>query len=670
VDEAHFPGEPGCVLLGTACSPTDDWATDLPTDRPVYYVRAGAPGGGTGTRDAPFRTIATAAAWAASGSVIAVAKGTYDEEIYVPAGVTLWGACVAETLLLASTWSETAGTLNASSTEAVVRNLRIGGERSAVRLGSGVSLRLEDAAVDGAVAVGLWVSGTGQLFVHSVAVRNIRPLSGPGGSFGRGLNVEYGGRAEVSRTVFERSAELGLLATDAGTVLLVEDAAVFETIGPQGHGLGVGGGARAELSRTSIEGAGEFGVYARESGTRAVLTDVVIRDTRPGGGAQGSGLIVGMGASAVVLRALIERNVFSGVWAQDPVTSITMEDVVVRDSLRFLPEPPEPPTADLAGWGISVQSANVELSRGLIERNLVAGIFVNGSATTTLADVWIRDTECDEPTGAGGRGALVSYGGRLDAARVVFDRNTDAGILAEAGGTLSVADIVIRDTRTRPADGLGGSGFVVRDGSVATIDRVLLEGNVMAAGLVDGPTSRLTLNDAVIRDTLGLPGDGSFGYGLGVQFGAAATVTRVFLDGNRGVGAFARDRLTELTLVDAVVRDTAVLDCATTTCAGRALGLGLVAVGGAHVGAGRFLVTGSALAGLQLALEADDAGAWSCYLGTMDLHHGEISNGAIGANIQAVGFDVARLTDGVTFAGNAADFDEAALPVPDRVAAW
>ena len=52
-DEAHFPGEPGCTRIGTAC-PEGDWAEDLPTDREVVYVLAGAPEGGGGSRDAPF----------------------------------------------------------------------------------------------------------------------------------------------------------------------------------------------------------------------------------------------------------------------------------------------------------------------------------------------------------------------------------------------------------------------------------------------------------------------------------------------------------------------------------------------------------------------------------------------------------------------------------------
>jgi hypothetical protein len=110
VDEAHFPGEPGCVRIGTACSADDDWATGLPGDRPIRYVLAGAPAGGDGTRASPFGTIAEATSGAASGTVVAQSKGTLDEVVLLPSGVTLWRACGAETVVSSSVPSEEAGT--------------------------------------------------------------------------------------------------------------------------------------------------------------------------------------------------------------------------------------------------------------------------------------------------------------------------------------------------------------------------------------------------------------------------------------------------------------------------------------------------------------------------------------------------------------------------------
>src|SRR5688572_30778703 len=91
IDQAHFPGTEGCARVGSECS-SDEWASDLPSDRTVIYVRPGA--AGNGTRSAPYGSIAAAIAATADGAVIALAKGAYDEAVAIDKAVTLWGACV------------------------------------------------------------------------------------------------------------------------------------------------------------------------------------------------------------------------------------------------------------------------------------------------------------------------------------------------------------------------------------------------------------------------------------------------------------------------------------------------------------------------------------------------------------------------------------------------
>src|SRR5687767_7702175 len=56
-DEAHFPGEPGCARIGTAC-PAGDWPEGLPAGASILHVRPGAPAGGDGSQAAPYATIA------------------------------------------------------------------------------------------------------------------------------------------------------------------------------------------------------------------------------------------------------------------------------------------------------------------------------------------------------------------------------------------------------------------------------------------------------------------------------------------------------------------------------------------------------------------------------------------------------------------------------------
>jgi hypothetical protein len=141
-DQAHFPGEPGCMRIGTACSPDDNWAIDLPSDRPVLFVLAGATPGGDGSRVAPFATIGEGMGGAASGTIIAVGKGAYDEAVRVAGGVTLWGACVAETVVASSVPSASAGSISAAGVDGVVRNLRVG-----ARFPEGGTMDLRDGEI-------------------------------------------------------------------------------------------------------------------------------------------------------------------------------------------------------------------------------------------------------------------------------------------------------------------------------------------------------------------------------------------------------------------------------------------------------------------------------------------------------------------------------------------
>src|SRR5689334_20997324 len=79
--EAHFPGEPGCVRVGTEC-PAGDWADDLPASG-VVYVQPGATGG-DGTRAMPFGSIGEAVTMGTRGATIALARGTYTEHVSLP----------------------------------------------------------------------------------------------------------------------------------------------------------------------------------------------------------------------------------------------------------------------------------------------------------------------------------------------------------------------------------------------------------------------------------------------------------------------------------------------------------------------------------------------------------------------------------------------------------
>jgi hypothetical protein len=556
-DQAHFPGEPGCSTIGTPCSPADDWATDLPTGRTVLYIRPGAAPGGTGTRIAPFATLAEARAAAFPGAVLALAKGRYDEELWVPRDVTVWGACVAETVLYRTTPSGSAGAVSAGATGSIVRNLSVGGARVGVRIDPGRSLTLEDVLVADAETTGVLVTGeAARLAAHSLVVRDTRAQAATG-VFGRGLNVEFGAQADISRAVVERNSEFGLVVTDPNSSV--------------------------------------------------VLADVAIRDTR------------------------------------------------------------EQPADGQGGAGIGVRlSGRVEASRTVLTGNRLASIYAQGTGTTiVLADVVVRDTQ---PIADGTHGYAIygETGALLEADRLLLDENTNAAVFAFDPTTrLTITNAVIRNTRSRPGDGANGVGVTLMEGVAVSLSHVLLDGNRMAGLFVPGTGTTLTLEDAVIRDTHGMESSGVLGYGLVVQTGGTAVLRRVLFDRNRGSSLFVSDPGTSLVAEDLQIVETLVLDCATTTCRDTSAGTGVTSLGGARVELTRFVVQGSPLCGLQLAYGVNDSGLPWPTGGEMDLHQGVVSHNLIGVNVQTEGFDLTRLMDAVTFEDNVRNMDGETLPAPE-----
>lgn len=687
IDEAHFPGEAGCTRIGTACSADDDWAVDLPTDRPIVYVRAGATPGGDGrTKASPFGTIEDAMVGVASGAVIALARGRYDEVVAVPGGVTLWGACVAETVVAFSAPSEMLATIAAAGNGAAVRNLRVEGERMGVRAdGRGSSLELRDVVVTDVVAIGVRVGSSSRLIADSLVIRETR--SAPSSRMaGRGLNVSGGATAEVRRGVFERNRDVAVIALDSGTSVTLEDVVVCDTQSLDsdlesgrvlGRGLGVKDGAVARVTRGVFERNRDIAVFANQAGVPVTLTleDVVVRDTlsRESDRTRGQGLGVEDGAIVVVTHGLFERNRGLAIMAAEgsaPVT-LTLDDVVVRDTLS---EEGEAPSDRIGGRGLEVQGhAVVTVTRGVFERNRdVAVRAAHNGASVALAKVTVRDTQGRDSDRAGGRGLDVEDGAVASVTLGVFERNRDVAIFAAQAATprtLTLEDVVVRNTESadsdRQADRVGGRGLGLQGGAVAQVTRGVFEGNRDIAVFVAGATTTLTLEDVVARDTRSRESDLRFGRGLDVQDSAAVLVRRGLFEGNRDLSIAAFNASTLVTLENVVVRQTEERECADDSCVGAGAGGGIGSYSGAHVEAGRFLVTGSALCGLQLAHGRDESGP-APLGGTVELHDGEISfNAVCGANVQTEGFDLGDLQDRVIFHDNGRDLDMSMLPVPD-----
>jgi hypothetical protein len=611
-DEAQLPGEAECTRIGTACT-DDPWASGLPEDRMIRYVLARADAGGDGTRTAPFATIAEALTGAPIGTIVAVSKGTFDEAIVLPTGLTLWGACVAETLVASSVPAEDGGTVEVRGMDVAVQNVRLGGRRPAVWMTAPGSLALRDVVVADAQFAAIVVA-VGRATLDRVLVRDTRRSDT--GSEGRGLTVRGGAVVTGRKVRFERNADAGVLvagtAESGPSTLTLEDAAVLQ------------------------------------------MSDVHVGD------GMSNGLEVTDGGVAIVRRTVLGQN--SGravsVGNSDTPCTLSLEDVLVRNTLCIA-------TSRGRGYGLGVgRQGNVHAVRSVFEGNHEIAVLAEEDAQLHLTDIVIRDTRARPSNRNAGFGIVVEDRAVLAAARLTLERNRVSGISIEGPEAVAaLADVLVRGTFSEESTGEAGFGLAVLRGAEVELHRALLEDNRTAAILVALDGASLTATDVVIRRTLSRESDGRRGSGLIVQSAASADIGRALFDGNREVAVSVAGIAASVALTNGVVRNTTVSDAA------GLFGHGVGVYAGATLVLRNFTATHNALCGIQLAFGKDPAtGDPAESGGTMDLYDGEVAfNTVCGANVQTAGFDLRRLQNNVRWHDNGIDLDTRELPVPEAI---
>ncbi|RLB51597.1 MAG: hypothetical protein DRJ42_16550 [Deltaproteobacteria bacterium] len=603
--EAHFPGEPGCRPLGDAC-PAGDFATTLPTDGSVVYVKAGAAPGGDGSLASPYAAL-NEVNWLSSGSgtTVALAKGTYEGALPLRPGARVVGACAAETVLAGAVpILRSVVTVTGAGEAPLIRNLSIrNAPQAGVLVERGRAVILEGVLIDTVTSVGVSIAGMGtSVTLRDVVVRDTAPGAEVGAP-GRGIEVSDEGLLDAERFIVEGCRDMGLLVTGAGS--------------------------------------------------RAMLADTVVRDMQPNteGVSNGLGIVVFFGAQVEAQRLLVARNSTAGIFIEDPGSSVSLIDAIVEDTR---PEGGDGPF----GQGIIAQlGGRLEARRLLIQRNHDSGLATQGAGGgATLIGAVIRDTGPRESDGASGFGIEMDASSHLDAEGLVVQGSRGVGIAVNGEGCVAtLVDAVVRDTRSRRRDGFAGASVLVVNGGHLIAERVVFEeGNPGLFGT--GAGTDLTLVDAVVRNTRPAEADDTGGRGIQLQGGARFEADRLRIEQTLELGFVA------VTGVTANVRDVAIIGtrrgaCAATTCADSPFGYGGVSVNSA-VSLTRFEVRDAATCGVFLSAGDETTEP------SLDLQSGTVSESTIGACIQIDGYDLDRLSNDVQYSDNGSNLEATMLPVP------
>jgi hypothetical protein len=499
------PCAPGqmAALGETTCRPVmacgaGKWG-DIPVEPNTQYVDGSFTGISTGSEQAPWKTITEAYEAAAVNAVIAVAEGTYAEDIYLwykPA--RLWGVC-PERVSLVGTGTDFA--------TVEVRNLAQGSELHGMRISS----ELRGIAVLGSpdiVIDQVWVH---QVMDHGIYFDDIMPPVS----------------AVIRNSLVEDNQGIGIFVM--GSEATIESTVVRGTQAAPGWGVAfqisctdtcdLMAPASGTLRGSIVEDNTDLGVLV--GGSQATLEGSVIRNTRPRAGAQtfGDGLSVQLvcdselgvcfpetRARAEVRGSFIVNNHDMGIIVAGG--DAIVENTVVRDT--------QPQASDqLSGRGMSFQlgcfagncypesRSTAEVRSSLVEGNHDMGIQASG-ADVTIDSTVLRNTLPRASDAFFGRGLQI----QISCFDFVCDPNvrgntTLRGSLVEgmrehaimvASSDATFEGVVVRGTAVRASDALLGDGitlFSYMGPAIATITNSRIADSARAGLSIFGATATL-----------------------------------------------------------------------------------------------------------------------------------------------------------------------------------
>ncbi|MBW2453847.1 MAG: hypothetical protein JRI68_05030 [Deltaproteobacteria bacterium] len=464
--EIAVPGDAECHEI-VACG-DGPWG-EIPVEGNTQHVDSAYGGSDSdGTADRPWTTISAAVTAAEPGAIVAIAAGSYLENIMLDSKpLRLWGRCPTLVEVVGS--PPALATIDILADHSEVRHLAV--RTASSEPAAPVTYGISSTRAEGVVLEGLWVHDTS----------------------GRGVNAEDSlGPSEVTvlGSVIERAREAG--AMSLGAQLTLSGSVIRGTMGNvTAHIRGVS----AEINLNSqnagtvaivgsvVERNKEVGVLV--SGSTLTIDDSVVRDTfLRDDGTWGIGVIAQeypQGAPETsITGSVLERHRLAGVVATGGVTLITRTVVAHNESQ----------TADgLYGRGITCEPSLTTTSRGevhiaasKVDDNQEAGIAFfacDGTIDATIVRA-TRPRSSDQTRGRGINIQSVPTGERGTAwiGYSLITENHSIGLLAFASN-VTIDRATVRDTQPL-ADGRFGDGLLAMADAKLTVLGVRVDGNARA----------------------------------------------------------------------------------------------------------------------------------------------------------------------------------------------
>lgn len=613
-------GSTQCEPLGDTC-PSGDYPENLPGGVPVVYVKAGAPGGGTGTINSPYSNLTTALNAVPNNGIVAIGKGTYTPSLTVGAGrtVTLWGACVSgvtlQTAPAGSTFDASISAIGNAGSKAnlTVKNLRITGQRTGI-LTQNANVTISGVAIDAAMRWGVLGADGSNVTINGLSITNT--AADGTGALGRGLDFEVGAQAVGSKIFLDSNTSSAIFAYQAPTHIELSDVIATNTKSQAsdqtgGTGINYQGGATITVSRGLFASNRSSGISGNGAGSVGTFTDIVVRDTLPIESTQtgGEGITLLSGAAATVTQGLIEHNLSKGisVWTNGNAAAATL--TLVDSAVLDTGAPPVPGNA--SGIGVHVyQKAQADLQRVILAGNHATGVSATGAVTANLTDIVVSNTLADASPSGSAEGLEIGSGANVTVQNAFID-NTIGHSISVASTSTQANLINVRVSHTLQDSGVMGQvtgGLIVASGASVTVNQMRITESVGRGVSVTDMATSLQAQNLIVQGTT-LESDIDGGYGVSIIQQAQATLSNTLVDTSINSGVIVGGIGTTADLSDIQVYGTYYED-------GKRTGNGITVQDGADVTVNRALLDYNMAVGIAAVNSS-----------SLDLHDAVMRNG-------------------------------------------
>jgi len=549
IDPVHSDGERfGCRPASAAC-PTSKWPTGVgPT---ALHVDASANDGGDGSAKAPFRHISAAVAASKAGDTIAVAAGSYVENVVIDHPLKVLGTCAAQ-VVVRSTDPEQLATITITSTSSkdttTLAGLSISGVRDGVAV-KGARALLEELEVRLVQGNAVAASTGAEVRLLRAVLQDVQPPAANPSGKESGVAVRIQDAEALLEDVhIDRVKRRGVWVSGDKAAVVATGIRIQRTTTAPGlaaPGLRADKGATLTCRSCAIAESWMYGVYAIGPKTTVKLlgltVDEVPLDAAPHFGGAGIGARTG---AIVELHGVRVASVQGGgLVAHHADTAINGSGLISEGHAMAGKQTGLPKGIEIAfGASASLRSVRISDLHGGI------GFFADGAGTKVqLSDVLVDGMaalQIDDPVQPAveprsGVGLITSGGASLDVAYARLTNVEGVGATAQAKGHMHLVAVLI-DAMAPDGKGRQGTGLAILEQATSMVHGVRIHG---------GYTAGIDLADGAHLDATGLLVDGvrarqsdkRGGAGLHMTGASSVAMRGSRLTDNRLAGILAAD---------------------------------------------------------------------------------------------------------------------------------